>query len=64
MRWLKLALHAGLLSLAALVIYLWMVRLGSDLTWDEAANFRIYARNPLTALALYHEPNNHVLESF
>jgi hypothetical protein len=63
-RWLKLALNAGLLFLAALVIYLWMVRLGSDLTWDEATNFRVYARNPVTAIGLYHEPNNHILDSF
>ena len=62
-RWLTFALRAGLLALAALVIYLWMVRLGSDLTWDEAPNFRVYARNPITAIGLYHEPNNHILDS-
>jgi accessory gene regulator protein AgrB len=57
-------LYAGLAAISAIVLYLWMRRLGSDLTWDEAWNFRVYARHPLTALGLYNEFNNHPLESF
>jgi hypothetical protein len=58
-----IALHAALAGIALFVVYFWMVRLGGDLSVDEAFNFRTYARNPLTAIGLYHEPNNHPLES-
>ena len=63
-RALWIALCAGLLSIAALVVYVWMLRASSDLTWDEAFNLRVYSRHPLTAIALYDEHNNHPLESF
>jgi hypothetical protein len=56
--------HAGLAGIAAFVAYFWTARGSSDLTWDEAFNFRVYARSPVTALALYNEHNNHPLESF
>jgi hypothetical protein len=59
----RLLLLAGVIGLAALVVFFWMARLGWDLSWDEALNFRAYARNPATAVALYREANNHPLDS-
>jgi hypothetical protein len=58
------ALCAGLAAVAIVAAYCWASRAGSDLTWDEAFNLRIYSRHPLTAVALYDEHNNHPLESF
>lgn len=63
-RLLQIALKVGLFSITAIVVYAWMTKLSSDLAWDDAFNFRVYARSPLTAIALYHEPNNHPLDSF
>lgn len=58
-RALLLVLAVSLFFLAAF----WLVRLQSDLNWDEAQSTRTYARSPVTAVALYLEPNNHPLES-
>lgn len=58
------ALQAALFGLALVPLYAWLLRLGDDLMWDEAYNLRTYARHPVIALALYWEPNNHVLETF
>ena len=57
-------LHGVALGAVVVVtVFSWMLRLWDDLRWDEALNFKAYARHPVTALALYHEPNNHPLES-
>lgn len=58
-RALILVLAVSLFFLAAF----WLVRMQSDLNWDEAQSTRAYARSPVTAVALYLEPNNHPLES-
>jgi hypothetical protein len=60
----RIALNVLLFSIAALVVYVWMLKLSADLAWDEAWNFSAYASNPLKAVALYHEHNNHPLDSF
>ena len=57
------ALRWALFFLAVFVAYSWLVRIGDDLNWDETHNFRLYSRHPVTALGLYVDPNNHVLES-
>jgi hypothetical protein len=55
--------HWLLLGIAITVTYLWCVRIGDDLNWDEAASYRKYARNPVTAGAYMHDSNNHPGES-
>ncbi len=62
-RWPRRTLLATTAAVVVVVGYAWLVRLGNDLTWDEAYNLRTYAQSPLRAAALYREPNNHPLES-
>lgn len=62
--WPARLLLAGLALTGFFAVYVWLLRLGDDLLWDEAYNFRVYARHPVIALALYWEPNNHVFETF
>lgn len=50
-------------AFVVLVVSAWLQKVSSDLNWDEALSYRVYARHPLTAVALYLEPNNHPLES-
>jgi hypothetical protein len=52
-------LNAVLLAIALTVTYCWCVRIADDLSWDEAASLRKYARHPLTAGAYMHDSNNH-----
>ncbi len=61
--WLERLLAAATAAIVLFMAYTWLARAGNDLTWDEAYNLRTYARSPLSAAALYREPNNHPLES-
>ncbi len=58
------ALGWVLAAIAFFIFYGWMARIGNDLGWDDTFNFTYYGRSPALALAVYHEPNNHPLESF